>query len=887
MNNKQHTPPAWADQFLAWFCDEGLLEEIQGDLHEAYYDRLTSHSKAKADQLFVLDVFRFCKPYAFEKYSTLKQYLPMFQNYLKIGLRNILHRKGFTAINLIGLSVGISAVMLILLYWNSENTYDTYFPDHDRIHRLMNNYREQTYTCMRFTDYYQTSREDQLRLTNRLKAYEEVQAVCHFVPSVSAIGGRDKYFIQIGKQEVLGENFLYLNSGMDFQEVFPLTFLKGSPEQAFTSFQTISITDRLAKRWFGESWKDQNLINQDVTIQDEVFRLAGIVEALPGNVHFDFDIIIHQQEIPSWAAYTYFKLADGYTAEQVMDRIAQEVDNIFPGYTEDVLSKGIISIPLTKIHFSSGNLYEIKVPANKAYLDTFAVVGLIILLIIWTNYTNLSVSMYAERQRELGMRKVVGALARDISMQILIEAILLALCCLPICYLLIYLSIPYYNEMMGIQLGQEIISSGPYLGLLVLLLAISGLISGIYPSITYGRKSLPSLLWAKTTINRHFRLVSFRNFLLTTQFVMMVGLLSVTWFIYQQMGYVAKQDLGYEVEGVVYFEINGAEKYKQLSTYLRQIPEVQETGANGVPGSEMFNQLTYKMEGTDRVFSDGTFMVLDYGSLKTLNIKCETCTSLDEGKRKLFIINRTAAHKLASVLEVEPEQLIGKQLITEPEWENEEHGMGVPHRIDGIIDDYKYFSLKYPHQPLLINVAAEAGWAYQMMVRLQTDDWQKTLEKVKEKYEKVETVIPFDPLFLEERIRNLYTNERRSGSLMGIMSALAILLSFMGLVGIVSHMAFNRQKEISIRKVLGASIQHILLTLNREFILLMLIATIISLPVALFFASKWLESFAFKIALSPTVVFLVGIVALGLVVSLVSFLARETVNKDPAEVLRA
>ncbi|MEM7509479.1 MAG: permease prefix domain 2-containing transporter, partial [Bacteroidota bacterium] len=291
MKGDTHFPPRWADRFLEWYCDESLLEEIQGDLHEAYYERLETYGKPKADRLFIVDVIKFCKPYAFEKYSTLKQFLPMLQNYLKIGLRNILHRQGFTAINLAGLSIGIAAVMLVGMYWNSENTYDTTFPENENIYRLMNKYRDQTYTCMKFSDYFQSSQEVEMRLINRLKEYEGVTAACHFVPSESAIGGRDQFYIEIDDSRYLGDNLLYLSSGKDFQSIFPMEFLRGSAEQAFGALQTITITDRLANRWFGASWKELDLVGKSVTIRDEGFVLAGVVEALPGNVHFDFDII--------------------------------------------------------------------------------------------------------------------------------------------------------------------------------------------------------------------------------------------------------------------------------------------------------------------------------------------------------------------------------------------------------------------------------------------------------------------------------------------------------------------------------------------------------------------------------------------------------------------
>lgn len=885
--NQIPDPPKWADRFLIWFCSEELLEEIQGDLYEAYQYRYTRYGHSKAKRLFIADVFRFFKPYAFEKYSRVKQFLPMYNNYFKIAIRNILHRKSFTGINLFGLAIGISAVMLIGLYLQHELSYDQATPGAERIYRLMNNYRAQTYTPMRFASYYDTEAKEQLRLLEYLRENDIVDAATHFVPSQSAIGGGDQYYVEFDNRRFVAQNALYTNTGPSFQEIFPQEFLMGNPEEAFEGFNKITITESLAERWFGNNWQKKQLIGKPLTIREEVFELGGIVANLPGNHHFDFDFIVQQKSIPSWGAYTYVRLKPGSDIETLLGHLNREIDKIYPGYSEDELSKGVAAVALQEIHFTKDTLYELKTVANKAYLSTFGLVGLIILLIIWTNYTNLSVAMYADRQKELGMRKVLGARAQDISFQLLVEAVLLTLICMPFCWLIVNASLPHFNELMALNLTSGILTKPATLFALLGLLLITGLLSGLYPALTYGRK--PSLrLFGKSPANRtDNRLFTFRNALLTTQFIMVVALLSLTWFIYQQMDFVQNKDLGFQKEGIIYFNIDGAEKYQQLKAQLNSIPEVQSVGANGVPGSEMYNQLTYKLKDTEVTLSDGTDQYMDYGSIQTLGIDCKACDALNSGKDQVFVINRTAAEKLARIRSVSPESLIGETLITEPEWENEEYGYGIPHVIDGIIEDFKYFSLKYPNQSHLLTVSREPGWAYEMMVRADTDNWRGTIREIEKAYNAVETVRPFDFKFLEDRLQQLYIDERRSGILMGSLSLVAMVLALMGLAGIVSYIAHGRQKEIGIRKVLGASTGDILWTFNKEFTFLMALATLIALPIAILLAHKWLNSFAFRIEPAAWIVLLAGAGALSLVVLLVTLQARRAALKHPVEVLRS
>lgn len=882
----KHTPPRWASRFLSWFCDEALLEEIQGDLEEAYYHRYKRVGRQQANRLYIADVFSFFKPYAFEKYSRAKQFLPMFDNRFKIALRNILHHKRFTFINGAGLIVGISAIVLISLYLNYELTYDQAVPQHERTYRLVNQYRDQVYTCMRFQQYFDTEAEQQLTLLEHLENYPNVEKACHFVPSKSAIGGGGRFFAYVDEQQHELENILFTNTGPAFHSVFPQRFLLGDPTSAFGAFSSVVLSASLAERWFGPSWSKRRILGKTIRLRDEIFTINGVVADVPANSHFTFEMILTQEQIPSWAAYTYLQLDEGNDITTLVEQLNADVDLFYPGYTEDVLSKGITAVPVADIHFTEDMLYEIKEVANQTYLSTFGIVAFIILLIIWTNYTNLSVAMYADRQREIGMRKVLGARSQDVAGQFFLEAVGLALLCLPFILLVVVFCLPHFNALMGCDIPTGQLFSLPVVLGLVGLLVLTGIISSAYPALVYSRRKTMRLfgqITEKRIVTRYF---NFRNGLVTLQFFLVVSLLSMTYFIFQQMQFIEQRDLGFTKEGMLYFEIDGAEKYGQLKSLLQAIPAIEAVGAGGVPGTDMYNQLTYKLKDTEVTLSDGTEQYIGYDAVQTLELDCPSCTQLAEGKSQLFVINETAAKKLAKIKGVAPEELVGEVLVTEPEWENEEYGYGVHHTIDGIISDYKHFSLKYPNQPLLINIYQQPEWVYEMMIRTNTEDWDATLSEIKAAYTQIEAERPFTPKFLEERLSTLYESEARSGQLLAILGIIAIVLALMGLAGVVAYLAYRRQKEIGIRKVLGASVGSILLGFQREFGLLLLVAVVLALPVSLLAAGSWLADFAYHIEPQLWVILGAGVAVLLLVFLVISIQARRAATRPPMEILR-
>lgn len=882
-------PPKWANHFLQWFVDENLLEEIQGDLHEAYYYRIETESLTKARWLFVEDVFRFFRPYAFEKYSNAKQFLPMYNNYFKIAFRNILHRKQFTAINLVGLSIGISAVLLIGLYLQHEWAYDQSTPDHERIYRIGMHKRDQFYANAPFGDAHQTTAADQVRMVNYLRALDAVESAACVVPSNSGVNGLQRTFIQVNNKEFIQEKFHFTNTGKDFLAIFQQDFLMGNADAAFTDYHQVLITESMAERYFGSSWQQEPILGQPFRFShfDSLdYEIVGVITDPPNNVHYDFEIVMYLPKVTGWGAYTYIKTKPGASIDEIRQTANKDIDVFLPGFSKNELFKGLTSIPLTKIHFAKDLIYELKPVANEAYLRIFGLIAFVILLIIWTNYTNLSIAMYADRQKELGMRKVMGARGLDISFQLMVEAILLTMLCLPFVWLILQTGLPFANAFLGWNISNNLLYSLPTVLTLLGILLLTGLFSGLYPALIYGQKSMVNLFGATLAGKPGRRLLNFRNSLVTIQFTLLIGLLSITWFIHQQMNFISQKDLGFKKEGIVFFNMHGGDPYQQLKTSLEQLPEIEAIGAGMRPGREMYNQLTYKLQGTDHIFNDATTAYPDPDMFKILGLTCAACNKLKEGKKRILVINQTAAKQIAATNNLTIEQLIGQTVILEPEYENEENGFGFPHVIEGIIDDYIFFNLKYPTSPLFMHVSPRPNWGTEMVIKVNTNNWPRTISKIEAAYKEVDPFQPFSIRFLDKHIESLYESEQQAGYFMTGLSLVAIILALMGLAGIVSYIAFNRQKEIGIRKVFGASQKDILWMMNKDFVVLMLVAVLIATPFALYLTKQWLTNFAYSIVVNPLIVILSGVIALGLVLVVVTWQSRKAMEKNPIDTLK-
>lgn len=858
-DQKGQEPPKFLQKILTWFCDNDLAEAISGDLYEGYQYTIRSAGQRSAKWWYLLNVIKFLKPQFMQKLKRTQDFVPKFGNYFKVALRNVSRHKLVAGINLIGLTLGLTVMIFSAEYLRHQLTADQYMPDSDRIYRIVRNYRSQTYSNLPFPGYFGTSRSGQLANMKVFADVPEVEDVAQFVISNSDIMGRG-FFVEANERKLRGGPILFTNTASALQNIFQWNFLMGTMPQNNT--EGVILSDKVAKRYFGESL--DNAVGSAIYIDEKAFLVRGIVEHIPENAHFDFNMIAMVDSIPySWGAYTYTKLKP--TANDI-DVVAQKMTVASyindPDAETDPLEKGLRLQPLKDIHLGSQHLYEIEANVKPIYLYLFAAIGLIVLIITITNYVNLAVAINANRFKEVGVRKVIGARKKDVFIQFTFEAIVSVFVALLFALALVYALLPFFNDLLSVKLLWSSISSPQSLLVFGSFSLGIGLISGLYPSAILSTKSLLNLLSKKG--NEGSGKMSLRKVLLGFQFFLLVLMAGFTFYVNEQLNFVTTTDLGFEKEGILTLDIRGADKFKAFKDQLLVNPSILEVGSGGTPGNNPYNTVTYKFEDADEVFDDANQIYMDYAAARMLGLKSEAFKLLDEGKRKVFVLNRAAGRKYEQLTGKSMESLVGANLIEEPEWVREDGSMGDPEAIDGFVQDFHYFSKKESFNPLFIQVFNEVPWIYGVNIKVQTDDLFVTMGLIEDAYYNVEKERPFNAEFLDQRLENLYAEEYKVALIVKILSGLSIVLALAGLIGLTYYSAKLKQREVAIRKVLGANSRHILGLMSKDFFWVGLLALLVALPFTTYVINQWLSNFAFHVDSQLWVLIAIGLAGLSI-----------------------
>ncbi len=885
--------PKWIYRFLLWFVAEELQEEVCGDLIEAYRYRLKSHPKWKTDLWFIADVLRFFRPHSFEKYSRTKQYIPMIKNYFKIALRNIIKRKGFTVLNVSGLAISLSVVLLVGLFLSHHLSYDLQLPDSERIYRLENEYRSQSYAPFRFTNYYNSDRNDQLQSREFLKTFSWVDEVVYVLPSNSTISNQPDYVLELDDRKYTTGPVLFTSTPESFISVFAPEFLNGTTSAFIGDFQKILLTANLANSIFGTSWQEMDLIGKRVnmevsSLESANYTIVGVVANPPANSNFNYELIVSTPRIPSWAAYTYFKTSQPIQASQLTSRINDRYAEIEPNFGQDERYEGVYVQELSDIHTSDRTiLYEPAAKISKNVLTLFGIVALVILIITWTNYMNLSIAIYSRRQKEIGIRKVMGAEGRDIVFQLLTEIVLISLLAFPLAMLMVHGVLPSFNYLMSISIPTNMIWS-PIFAFGILGVAVfTGLLSGIYPAIVFSKRNLLALFKSKINTSPGRFGFGLRRVLIGVQFVLLISMLSLTGFVYQQMVYINEKNLGFEENGVISIPTAGREQHTILRSRLKTLPQIDFVGSGSIPGTDPFNQTTYKVQGKEEVFDDAHVIYAEREVMRAIGVEHPVFNSLTEGKRRVHLINQSLAQKLMKTYTLSETELIGMTLIDEPEYTDPETGqVGFPRVIEGILPDINYFSLRYEVNPMMFLIDREQLWAYNTVIKIKEgEELPQVIGLIEDAYYEAGNTQPFSVDFLDQNLDQLYQRDQQVLWLISTLSLVAIFLGVMGLIGLVSYLVYTRQKEISIRKIFGASVGQIMLLMNKEFAILMFLALLIATPIVYQLAQNWLENFAYRITINPFLIVLAAFGTLLIVGSVVSFLSQKAAHTNPTDVL--
>jgi putative ABC transport system permease protein len=807
----------------------------------------------------------------------------LYRNYLKTGLRNLRSRAGYNLTNYACLTIGILTTALAVLYLDYEKSYDAFVPDADRKYRVGQEYRSQGYSMIAFPDYFGTDAATQRAQIDAIGAVRGVEQAIQFWITPNA------QLVELDRKELATEDLLETNTPAAFLDYFGWRTLRGSAAAFSAQPNTALLTAGEAERFFGPDWRDRRLTDLTLRIDTLAYTVVGVLQDVPPNAHLDFSIALHRERIDYWGARTYVKLAPNESPTAVRERMLAGIGSINPTHAADELFNGHILQPIRSLHLQSDLLYEIKPPGNPTYLYIIGLIALIILLLTISNYTNLTVALSASRSREIGMRKVFGATDTQIAGQFMLEAVLLGVLTLPVVLLALWAVLPRFDALMGTELAAAFPGSGS-LWLLLLSLSVSiGLVASLYPAFYLARTQVLSLFRGNfaRTANRG---IGTRKLIITAQFVLLIGLCSLALLVNQQMNFIQDKDLGYRKQNVLYVNLNTdssrLETFRQL---VEALPEVDDVGFGSPMGGTPYNQLTYKLAGTDQVYDDAYNIDFDYRGARLMDIETSVPDYLAnpaEAPDRLVLINRTLAERLKNRFDLTDAELIGRTILQEPEYADEETGeVGFPYPIAGTFEDLNMFSLRERVDPTFLTLYKRPRYAYWAMIAFRGASPTDIVAKVEQQYDRLGLEQVFTHSFLADNLEELYQEERRIATLSTYFSLLAFLTAVIGLVALTAYLTALKKKEIGIRRILGAGPLDILGRFNREYLVLIGVSLLIATPLAWLGVSWWLEGFAYRVEINPLIFLLAGGITLLVTVVAVSVVTLRAVRGIPARVV--
>jgi putative ABC transport system permease protein len=839
-----------------------------GDISELYNERAFRKGHFRAGLWLWAQIIRSFPSYLLE---SLYWSGVMFRNYFKVTQRGLRRHKVYSLINFSGLAVGMACCILILAYVHWELGYDRYHAQADRIHRLAINGNI-------------SNRAFNIASTNNpvgpylAEEWPEVEAAVRIRPRYRcAVSLQDKHFFE--------ELIFWADSSLF--DVFSFPLLKGNPETALKQPYSAVITETTAAKIFGQ----ENPIGRILILegQDE-YAVTGVMADIPERSHFNADILLsfatryleNRAQLERWMGdfnnFTYLLLTAG-TDPAVLETRFPELIEQKMGKILQAVGANITYIlqPLTKIHLHSKLMGEIGPVSDIAYIYLFSAVAAIILILACINFMNLATARSANRAREVGMRKVHGAVRSKLVRQFLGESMIFSFLSLGLAILLVESLLPLFRSLTGRPLDVPYFGI-PWLipGLLGLALAV-GLLAGSYPAFYLARFQPTRVLKSQPVSGP--RKSRFRQVLVAFQFAVSLFLIIGTAVILSQVNFMKHQPLGFDIERVISIQVTNdlvKEKLEPLKQEMLTVPGVLSAALSSHSLGTGARRNVCLPEGF--MVEDAPMMaIIDAGPdfIPTVGIELAAGRTFSpefpSDTEQSVLINETAA------LQFGWDEPIGKQIV---ELDDEERQKTVI----GVVKDFHFISLHNPIEPMLIS--DEPGEFEILTVKLASGALPDVLGALENKWGSIAPGIPFDFTFLDQAFENQYGAEERLSRIFSYFSLLAIFIACLGLFGMAAYSAERRTKEIGIRKVLGASSSRLVLLLNREFALLVLLANLAAWPLVYWFAHNWLQDFAYRTPLHLGIFILaaLGVFVIGLVT--VSYQSLKASLTDPVDSLK-
>ncbi len=802
----------------------------------------------------------------------------MIKNYLKIALRNLRKHKGYTFINITGLAVGLACCLLIVLFVRDELSYDRYHDNADRIYRIT-------------LDALLGEQEIHGPISPAPMAQALVNDFPEVVQATRLFTFRDKTLVRYEDNRFVEERFFFGDS--TFFEVFTFPFLQGDPETALVEPNTVVLTESTARKYFGQ----QNPIGQTLRVNERTdYEVTGVMADVPTNSHFHFDFLgslgtLDNSRNPMWVSNnfrTYFLLADGHSPEALQAKFPAMVKNYagpqveqFLGITIDQFfaSGGRFAFQiqaLTDVHLHSQLDFEIEPNGDITYVYAFSIVAFLILLIACINFMNLATARSANRAKEVGVRKVLGSNRRQLTLQFLMESMLLSVIALGVALVLAAVLLPVFNSLSGKALQIDYLDGFMLSGVIGLAVLV-GLLAGSYPAFFLASFSIVNVLKGQGLVG--MKSSGLRSGLVVFQFVISIALMIGTAMVYRQVDFIQNKRLGFDKEHVIVLERFNAlgPQQQAFKQQIQQHPNVVAVAAaNTLPGRS-FGDTSFIPEGAppEEILSL-RLLYTDFDLLETLNLE------LVDGRffsRDFATDSAAVVLNEAAVKELGWTEAVGKRLVS-PSFNGEETEFIT---VVGVVKDFHFQSLREAIRPLGLFIGRNLNY---LAVRIQPGDISGTLAAFETQWKTFAPGQPFTYSFLDRDVDALYQADQRTGSLFGTFALLAIMIACLGLFGLAAFTAEQRTKEIGVRKVLGASVSGIVLLLSKEFTKLVALAFIVAAPLAYFATNRWLQDFAFQVAFSWWIFVIAGLAALAIAWLTVSYQSIRAALTNPVEALR-
>lgn len=801
----------------------------------------------------------------------------MIKNYFKIALRNLRKNKAFSFINIFGLAIGLTCFMLISVFVYNELSYDKYPANAKDIYRVIlsvtGNGNVAVYPNV------------DLAVGEGIKnAFPEVKAFTRISPASDFVKYNDNQFKE--------DHLAFADS--NFLKMFCVPLVEGNESNALVPPNSVVISKAFAKKYFN----NQDPVGKSLVIglHNALYKVTGVFDKVPENSHFHFDAFLSLSTWhitnPTWnnlGPYTYLLLNKNADPNKLEAKFPQLVAKyVVPENQRDMgislaeaqksVNTFVFSLqPLTDIHLYSHTKYEMEPNGDIQYVYIFSALALFILLLACVNFTNLSTARAVKRAREVGIRKVMGSLKKQLIIRFLTESVLLTFLSMLIAFGLLFLLLPYFNQVANREIPFSFFISYQSILAMVSLIFITGIVAGIYPAFFLSSFNTIKVLKGSAFKGSQNNLL--RSSLVVFQFFISIALIISTIVVYQQLYFMQNKKLGYDKEQVLFLP-DARLLGKNQAAFQQQLSEnknvVASSISRSVPGLPFMDgtEIYPKNENGNGKEIHANIYHVDVDYLKTLGIQIIKGRNFSKDfstDSSAVVINQAMVRELGWS-HTNP---VGKTIVRSGQQQ---------FKVLGVVADFNYASAKQEVAPLMMMLGNNYGG---LVIKINTGDVKGFLTDLKKQWDSFNPEGPLNYTFLDDNFAKLYASEIRTQKIFSAFALIAIIIASLGLFGLSAFVIEQRTKEIGIRKVLGASIQNVLLLVSKDFLMLVGIAFIISVPVTWWAMHNWLQDFAYRINIHWWVFVLAGIIAILISLLTISFQAVKAAIANPVESLRS